>query len=117
MSVDDRLRGAESRLLADLDEDARNAAFDRLQARLPGVWRSMRLNEPGESVVVVPSVSLDRVNARFGAVNQAMEERYLFLLLAGLGLGGLVTVLMISLSDTKQRLGDRVAGTIVVKTG
>lgn len=43
--------------------------------------------------------------------------RYLFLLLAGLGLGGLVTLLMISLSDTKQRIGDRVAGTIVVKTG
>jgi len=43
--------------------------------------------------------------------------RYLFLLLAGFGLGGLITVLMISLSDTKQRLGDRVAGTIVVKTG
>jgi uncharacterized RDD family membrane protein YckC len=38
-------------------------------------------------------------------------------LLAGLGLGGLVTILMISLSDTKQRLGDRVAGTIVVKAG
>ena len=49
--------------------------------RLPDVWRSMRLNEPDESVVVVPSVSLDRVNAKAGAVNQAMEERYLFLLL------------------------------------
>lgn len=41
--------------------------------------------------------------------------RFLFLLLAGLGVGGLVTVLMVALSDTKQRLGDRVAGTIVVK--
>jgi hypothetical protein len=69
------------RSLADLNEQERNAAYDRLQSRLPAVWRSMRLNEPGESVVVVPSVSLDRVTAKAGAVNQAMEERYLFLLL------------------------------------
>ncbi len=81
MSIDDRLRSSEPQLLADLDEAGRNAAFDGLQARLPDVWRSMRLNEADESVVVVPSVSLDRVNAKFGAVNQAMEERYLFLLL------------------------------------
>ena len=67
--------------LGELNEEERNAAYDRLQSRLPAVWRSMRLNEPGESVVVVPSVSLDRVTARAGAVNQAMEERYLFLLL------------------------------------
>ena len=69
------------RPLGELNEEERNAAYDRLQARLPAVWRSMRLNEPGESVVVVPSVSLDRVTAKAGAVNQAMEERYLFLLL------------------------------------
>ena len=69
------------RTLGDLDEAARNAAYDRLQARLPDVWRAMRLNEPGESVVVVPSVSLDRITPRAGALNQAMEERYLFLLL------------------------------------
>ena len=48
---------------------------------MPGVWRSMRLNEPGESVVVVPSVTIDRVAPKAGAINQAMEERYLFLLL------------------------------------
>lgn len=79
MTVDGR--GVAPQLLRDLDENGRNAAFDRLQARLPEVWRSMRLNEADESVVVVPSVSLDRVNAKAGAVNQAMEERYLFLLL------------------------------------
>ena len=73
--------GAEGRTLADLDEDARNAAYDRLQERLPAVWRAMRLNEPGESVVVVPSVTVDRITAKAGAVSQAMEERYLFLLL------------------------------------
>ena len=70
-----------SRPLAALNEDERNTAYDQLQRRLPAVWQSMRLNEPDESVVVVPSVSLDRVVARAGAVNQAMEERYLFLLL------------------------------------
>ena len=70
-----------ARTLAELNKDERNAAYDRLQRRLPAVWESMRLNEPGESVVVVPSVSLDRVVAQAGAVNQAMEERYLFLLL------------------------------------
>lgn len=79
MTLDDGR--AQLPLLADLDEDARNAAFDRLQAQLPAVWRAMRLNEPDESVVVVPSVSLDRVVGKHGAVNQAMEERYLFLLL------------------------------------
>lgn len=73
--------GVSLRPLAELNEEERNAAYDRLQGRLPAIWQSMRLNEPGESVVVVPSVSLDRVVAKAGAVNQAMEERYLFLLL------------------------------------
>ncbi|HEX6055303.1 MAG TPA: hypothetical protein VFY98_05805, partial [Intrasporangium sp.] len=69
--------------LQDLSEEQRNAEFDRLQRLLPDVWRAMRLNEPDESVLVVPSVSLDRVVAKAGAgaMNQAMEERYLFLLL------------------------------------
>ena len=68
-------------LLGDLDESARQAAYDALQRMMPGVWRSWRLNEPDESVVVVPSVSLDRVVPGASALNQAMEERYLFLLL------------------------------------
>ena len=41
----------------------------------------MRLNEEGESVVVVPSVTLDRVTAGSGSLQQAVEERFLFLLL------------------------------------
>ena len=45
------------------------------------VWAAMRLNEEGESVVVVPSVTLDRVTERSGSLGQAMEERFLFLLL------------------------------------
>jgi hypothetical protein len=67
--------------LDDLDEDARNVLFDEIQSRMPEVWKHMRLNEPGESVVVVPSVTVDRVVAHAGALNQAMEERFLFLLL------------------------------------
>ena len=40
----------------------------------------MRLNEPGESIVVVPSVAPDRPEVS-GAELQAYEERFLFLLL------------------------------------
>ena len=40
----------------------------------------MRLNEPGESIVVVPSVAPDRPEVN-GAELQAYEERFLFLLL------------------------------------
>ena len=43
--------------LGDLSEDQRNERFARLQKHLVDVWRSMRLNEPGESIVVVPSVA------------------------------------------------------------
>ncbi len=67
--------------LSDLDEDQRYAQFDRLQQRMPRVWERMRLNEEGESVVVVPSVTLDKVTERSGSMSQAMEERFLFLLL------------------------------------
>ena len=48
---------------------------------MPAVWNSMRLNEVGESVVVIPSVTLDRVGERSGSLSQAFEERFLFLLL------------------------------------
>ncbi len=48
---------------------------------MPSVWRTMRLNEEGESVVVIPSVTLDRVGTGSGSMNQAYEERFLFLLL------------------------------------
>jgi hypothetical protein len=67
--------------LDDLDEEARNAAFDMLQDRMPQVWRDMRRDAPDESVVVVPSMTVDRVVASSGGMNQALEERFLFLLL------------------------------------
>jgi hypothetical protein len=67
--------------LSELDEAERYARFDRLQRRMASVWSTMRLNEEGESVVVVPSVTLDRVGERSGSLAQAYEERFLFLLL------------------------------------
>jgi hypothetical protein len=67
--------------LSALDEAQRYERFDRLQERMPAVWNSMRLNEVGESVVVIPSVTLDRVGERSGTLSQAFEERFLFLLL------------------------------------
>ncbi|WP_392542912.1 peptide ligase PGM1-related protein [Oryzobacter telluris] len=68
-------------VLRDLDDGARDAEFDRLQARLPEVWRGMRRDDPRESVVVVPSMSVDRVVSNPGTLSQALEERFLFLLL------------------------------------
>jgi hypothetical protein len=65
--------------LGDLSEDQRNERFARLQQHLVDVWRSMRLNEPGGSIVVVPSVAPPPGDN--GSVVQAYEERLLFLLL------------------------------------
>ena len=66
--------------LSELNEDERGERFARLQERLIPVWSAMRLNEPGESIVVVPSVAPDRPEVN-GAELQAYEERFLFLLL------------------------------------
>ncbi len=67
--------------LAELSDEERYARFDRLQERMLGVWEIMRQNEEDESVVVIPSVSVDRVNERSGSLQQAYEERLLVLLL------------------------------------
>jgi hypothetical protein len=64
--------------LSDLSELERSARFARLQERLVPLWTGMRLNQPGESIVVVPSVTPDATQS--GAVLQALEERMLFLL-------------------------------------
>jgi len=66
--------------LGSLSESARQERFDVLQRRLPAVWGAMGLNREGESIVVVPSVTLDRVVDRRTPL-QAYEERFLFLLL------------------------------------
>jgi hypothetical protein len=72
---------AASGLLSELAEAERYRRFDTLQARLPGAWEAMRLNHDDESVVVIPSVTLDRAVANTGSLTQAMEERYLFMLM------------------------------------
>jgi hypothetical protein len=69
------------RRLADVDEPGRYAAYDALQVRMPGVWEGIQRDHPDESVVVVPSISLERTTAGSGTLMQAMEERALFLLL------------------------------------
>jgi pheganomycin biosynthesis PGM1-like protein len=64
--------------LSDLSEHERSARFARLQERLVPLWTAMRLNQPGESIVVVPSITPDATHT--GTVLQALEERMLFLL-------------------------------------
>jgi hypothetical protein len=67
--------------LAELSDDERNERFDRLQDKMRGAWEIMRRNEENESVVVIPSVSLDGISERRGSLQQAFEERFLVLLL------------------------------------
>src|SRR5438128_5865615 len=51
--------------------------FDRLQKKLVPLWKSIeRFNQDPQTIVVVPSMSVDLTGA--GAVCQAYEERYLF---------------------------------------
>ena len=68
-------------VLSKLDEDERYRRFDELQARMGEVWDAMRLNHDDESVVVVPSITLDRAVASSGSMTQSYEERFLFLLM------------------------------------
>jgi hypothetical protein len=57
-----------------------NNQFDRLQKKLVPLWKSIeRLNQDPQTIVVVPSMSIDAIGS--GAVMQAYEERFLFLLL------------------------------------
>ncbi len=73
--------GPGTRTIADLAEDERYGAYDALQRGMSDVWAAMRLDHADESVVVVPSVSLEHSTATTGTLVQAMEERALFLLL------------------------------------
>ena len=67
--------------LSDLDDGERNHLFARVQERMPAVWAAWRLDHEDESVVVVPSVTLDPTKPGAGSLTQAFEERLLFLLL------------------------------------
>jgi len=66
--------------LADLDEAERSERFAELQQRLTAVWGVLRSGREGESIVVVPSRTVDKWDER-AAESQAYEERLLFLLL------------------------------------
>ena len=68
-------------MLSTLSEEDRYRRFDSLQSRMDDVWEAMRLNHEDESVVVVPSITLDRAVAGSGTLTQAMEERFLFMLM------------------------------------
>lgn len=71
-----------AQVLSALSEDERYRHFDQLQTRMAGVWDAMRLNHDDESVVVVPSITLDRTETTgTGTMMQAYEERFLFLLI------------------------------------
>src|SRR5437016_407150 len=66
---------SESKLVMDSQ-----AEFDRLQKKLVPLWKSIeRFNQDPQTIVVVPSMSIDAIGS--GALMQAFEERFLFLLL------------------------------------
>lgn len=68
-------------VLSRMNEEERYQRFDQLQGRMGGVWEAMRLNHDDESVVIIPSITLDRAVASSGTSTQALEERYLFMLM------------------------------------
>src|SRR5438270_1026413 len=56
------------------------AEFDQLQTKLVPLWKSIeRFSQDPQTIIVVPSMSIDAIGS--GAVMQAYEERFLFLLL------------------------------------
>src|SRR5438067_408535 len=56
------------------------AEFERLQKKLVPLWKSIEhFSHDPQTIVVVPSMSIDAISS--GAVMQAYEERFLFLLL------------------------------------
>jgi len=62
------------------DEAAIQAEFETLQQRLVPLWTSIQsITDDPQTIVVVPSISVDA--AIEGVLQQAYEERYLFLLL------------------------------------
>ena len=63
-----------------MSEDEANREFDRLQAKLAPLWTSIRsMNQDEQTIVVVPSINVD--SGVSGVRQQALEERFLFLLL------------------------------------
>jgi hypothetical protein len=67
-------------LLEELSEEQRSERFAELQQHLVSVWGALRSGREHESIVVVPSRTVDKWDER-AAESQAYEERLLFLLL------------------------------------
>ena len=66
---------SESKLVMDSQ-----AEFDQLQKKLIPLWKSIEhFNQDPQTIVVVPSMSIDAIGS--GTLMQAYEERFLFLLL------------------------------------
>jgi len=66
--------------LLGLSEAETASRFDALQRKLTPLWKSIQeINQDAQTIVVVPSLSMD--SAARGVRQQALEERYLFLLL------------------------------------
>ncbi len=58
-----------------------DSAFEALQAKLPGIWQARHeASRDPQTIVVVPSVSLDRIFTKLPGV-QYYEERFLILLM------------------------------------
>ena len=63
-----------------LSEADANAQFDALQAKLVPLWQSIRMmSQDEQTIVVVPSINVDSKVS--GVRQEALEERFLFLLL------------------------------------
>ena len=69
-----------STTLDQLSEEQRARRFALLQEKLPEVWSAIGENREGESIVIVPSLTLDRSEEQAAAA-LVNEERFLFLLL------------------------------------
>ncbi len=63
-----------------MTEEEANAKFDELQARLVPLWSSMKtMTQDEQTIVVVPSINTEAKSS--GVRQEALEERFLFLLL------------------------------------
>jgi hypothetical protein len=67
------------RISTGLSEVEAESRFEKLQQKLIPLWESIeQLNQDDQTIVVVPSISVD---SAMGTIMQAYEERFLFLLL------------------------------------
>src|SRR5262249_4079989 len=71
---------AEVAAVTDLPEAEKAARFDELQRKLVPLWQSIeKMSQDEQTIVVVPSMTGGKIGLH-GAMLQAYEERFLFLL-------------------------------------